>query len=315
MESSWPLDPSPPLSSQTAVQSVPENSTAVPRQGTRFWRLPGTLLGVVALLAVLLAVTAPPGRAALSAGVLMLSMVFAVSGSFWMSLRALPGRERLAWRFIALAEAAYVAALLIDYLLFLSKGLPRPGWAVALFLPFYVLLALGAVLLPALRTTGARLVRVVVDVCILVGALLGLGIVFLIAPRFVAGASVDYVFVALPTVDAITLLALMGLGARGIQESYRPAFFWLMAGILCFVCADSTFNYLSLPGIHLYSPGLPLVDPLWIAGTFLLGLAPLSLLLPGTIPDPPLGWMRSRSTSADPGAWGWLPNVSSWPCP
>lgn len=291
MESSWPLDPSSPLSSQTAVQPVSGNTSAAPGPGGRFWRLPGTILGVVMLLAVLLAVTAPPGRAALSAGVLMLSMFFAASGSFWMSRRALPGRERLAWRLIALAESAYIAALLIDYLLFLSKGLPRPSWAVALFLPFYVLLALGAMLLPALRTTGARLVRVVVDVCILVGALLGLGIVFLIAPRFVAGASVDYVFVALPTVDAITLLALMGLGARGIQESYRAAFFWLTAGILCFVCADTTFNYLSLPGVHVYSPGLPLVDPFWIAGAFLLGLAPLSLLLPGTFPDPPLGWM------------------------
>lgn len=295
MESSWPLDPSPPLPSQTAVQPVPGNTTAAPRQDARFWRLLSTLLGVVVLLAILLDVTAPPGRAALSAGVLMLSLFFAVSGSFWMSRHALPGRERLAWRFIALAEAAYVAALLIDYLLFLSKGLPRPSWAVALFLPSYILLAPGALLLPALRTTGARLIRVVVDVCILVGALLGLSIVFLIAPRFVAGASVDYVFVALPTVDAITLLVLMGLGARGIQESYRPAFFWLTAGILCFVCADSTFNYLSLPGVHVYSPGLPLVDPFWIAGAFLLGLAPLSLLLPGNIPDPPLGWMDGLS--------------------
>jgi signal transduction histidine kinase len=292
MESSWLLDPTPTPPSQTALQPVPGSVLSVEQRGVHFWPLPGIILGIMVLLAVLLDVTSPSGRAALSAGVLMLSMLFAASCSFWMSQRALPGRERWAWRFIALAEATYVVADLIDYFFFLSKGLPHPGGAVALFLPFYVLLALGAMLLPALQTTGARLVRVVVDVCILVGALLGLSIVFLIAPRFDAGASVDYIFVALPTVDSITLLALMGLVARGVQGSYRPVFFWLAAGISCFVCADSAFNYLSLPGVHVYSPGLPLVDPFWIAGAFLLGLAPLSLLLPGIIPDPTLGWMN-----------------------
>jgi signal transduction histidine kinase len=249
----------------------------------------GIILGVMVLLAVLLDVSSLPGRAALSAGVLMLGMIFAAVCSSWMSRRALSRRERWAWRLIALAEAAYVVAGLIDYFLFSSQGLPRPSGVVALFLPFYFLLALGTMQLPALHTTGARLVRVVVDVCILVGALLGLSMVFLIAPRFNAGSSVDYVFVALPTVNVITLLALMGLVARGVQRSYRPAFFWLAAGILCFVCADSAFNYLSLPGVHIYSPGLPLVDPVWIVGAFLLGLAPLSLLMPDIIPDPTLG--------------------------
>ena len=290
MESSWPPDSSSLLSSQLALQQMPGNTIAAAKPGAHVWLLPGLILGVVGLLAFLLDVTPPPGRAALSAGVLVLSMLFAGACSFWMSRRTLPGRECWAWRLIALAEVAYVVAKLIDYCLSLN-GLPRPSGAVALFLPFYLFLAPGVMLLPALRTTGARLVRVVVDVCILVGALLGLSIVFLIAPRFAAGVSVDYVFVALPTVDGITLLALLGLAGRGVQASYRPAFFWLAAGMVCFVWADSTFNYLSLPGVHLYSPGFPLLDPFWIAGAFLLGLAPLSLLLPEVIPDPTRGWI------------------------
>ncbi len=291
MESSWPSDSSPRLSSQLALQPVPGNTIATAKPGAHFWLLPGLILGVVGLLSFLLDVTPPPGRAALSAGVLVLSMLFAGACSFWMSRRTLPGRECWAWRLIALAEVVYVIAELIDYCLFLSNGLPRPSGSVALFLPFYLFLAPGVMLLPALRASGARLVRVVVDVCILVGALLGLSIVFLIAPCFAAGVSVDYVFVALPTLDGILLLALLGVVVRGVQASYRPAFFWLAAGMVCFVWADSAFNYLSLPGIHLYSPGLPLVDPFWIAGAFLLGLAPLSLLLPEVIPDPTQGWI------------------------
>src|ERR1051326_2719524 len=248
MESSWPPDSSPLLSSELALQPMRGNTIAAAKPGAHFWLLPGLILGVMGLLAFLLDVTPPPGRAALSAGVLVLSMLFAGACSFWMSRRTLPGRECWAWRLIALAEVAYVLAELIDYCLFVSNGLPRPHGAVSLFLPFYLFLAPGVMLLPALHTTGARLVRVVVDVCILVGALLGLSIVFLIAPRFAAGVSVDYVFVALPTVDSILLLALLGLAVRGVQASYRPAFFWLAAGMVCFGWAEGAFNYLPLLG-------------------------------------------------------------------
>ncbi len=163
----------------------------------------------------------------------------------------------------------------------------------ALFLAFYFFLAAGGLMLPAAPTTPARQVRLLLDVGIVLGSLLGPILLFLILPRFASGTPLDYVYIAYPFADAALVLVAVVQLARGIQPAYRPAFFWLMLGMLCFVYADTSFNVVTLPAYAQGSTatfGIFWVDPLWVAGLYAFCLACLSLLVQG----------------GEHGAWGWL---------
>ena len=266
-------------------------------RGARFWLLPGEMAAVVALVSLVLAVTPPPVRGVISTAGLMLSLLFATLCSFWMSRRAKPGREQWAWRCITLAEVGYVGAEALVFLLPTTRQtLPKLAGTALFFLPFYLLGAAAAILLPAVSTSGVKLVRVILDTCMIVGALLGLAFTFLIAPRLVSGTSVDVGIIIIPVVDVTALLTLVVLLVRGVQASYRPAFFWLAVGVLGFLCGDAALSYLTLPELHAYSPGLPFVDPFWIAGALALSLAPLSLLTQGHAAGAGWGWMERISS-------------------
>jgi signal transduction histidine kinase len=154
-------------------------------------------------------------------------------------------------------------------------------------------------MLPASEVTIAKQVRVLLDVGIVVGSLFGLALVFLISPRVASGTPADVVFGAYPIADLTLLLALVVLTVRGVTSLYRPVFFWMTAGMLCFVWADSLFNYFSLPGLSggaSYQPGTAYIDPAWVAAAFCFGLAALSM---------------RRAQRQEEAAWVWVSRVAA----
>jgi signal transduction histidine kinase len=267
-------------------------------RGVRFWVLAASILfSVVVLVAVLLAVTPTAAHAVIGKSGRLLSMALAAICCFWMSRRAAPGRERGAWGCVALAVIGFVIAeALILFLSLTQQSLPTPGVMAALFAPFYVLGATGVLLLPAVQTTGLKLIYVLLEVCIVVGALLGIGFVVVLAPLLAAGLPVDYGVIVVPVVDVTAGLAFIVLLVRGVQQPYRPVLLWLIGTAVCFAYGDANLSLLALPSLHTPSTGLPLAEPIWIGGTFLVGLAPLSLLS-DSASGPPLLMLLDRLAS------------------
>lgn len=252
----------------------------------QFWIIALFLLFLTLVVAGILATTDPNTRAAVSGLGQTLTMLIATSLSWWVSSRVPAGRLRWAWRSIAFAQALYLIA---NVLLIVSPPSPTSLTAasyanVFIFLSFYIFLALGVFLLPSVETTAARQVRLLLDVAIVVGALLGPSLVFLIVPRYLSANPLDFVYIGYPFADLLLLLVAAVQVIRGIQQDYRPAFFWLMLGMLCLVYADTTFNIVTLPAFTQGagpSFGIPWIDPLWVAGLGAFCLAPLSLLVQG----------------------------------
>jgi signal transduction histidine kinase len=224
-------------------------------------------------------------------------MLFAAFCCFWMSRRAAPGRERWAWDLITLAVAGYVIAegILLFFLL-TRQSAPSPGVTAALSSPFYVLGATGVLLLPAVQTTGAKLIYVLLEVGIIVGALLGVGLVFGLARRLTTGVPVDYGIVVVPVVDVMAMLAFIVLLVRGVQQHYRPVLLWLIGTAVCFTYGDLGISYLGLPRLPNTPATVPFFDSVWVLGAFAVSLAALTLLTRGGTPGPAQGWLE-RLTS------------------
>jgi signal transduction histidine kinase len=166
----------------------------------------------------------------------------------------------------------------------------------AMSAPFYVLGATGVLLLPAVQTTGAKLIYVLLEVGITVGAMLGLGIVFGLARRLITGGPVDYGVIVVPVVDVMAALAFIVLLVRGVQQPYRPVLRWLIGTAMCFTYGDLGISYLGLPRLPGTPASLPFFDPVWMLGAFAVALAPLSLLTRGSASGSAQGWLE-RLTS------------------
>lgn len=291
----------PAASSQSLSPLMPAASPQPPRLAglskRQFWLLASMLAALVVGVAVLLAVTPPDAQRVIGTSGRMLSMLFSAICCFWMSRRAAPGRERLAWYCITLAVAGYVIAeALLLFLLLSQQSALSAGVTAALSSPFYVLGATGVLILPAVQTTGAKLIYVLLEVGITVGAMLGLGLVFGLARRLITGVPVDYGVVVVPVVDVMAMLAFIVLLVRGVQQHYRPVLRWLIGTAVCFTYGDIGINYLALPHLPNTPATLPFFDPIWMLGAFAVALAPLSLLTQGSASSPAQGWLE-RLTS------------------
>lgn len=266
-------------------QMVSSPPASVPRGGRRgapLWKTPWVLLGIVVCVTVALVVAPSDARAPISGLSQMLSMLFALFCTSIMLVRSERGRARWAWGIIALGQFLFVFG---DIAIIVESSQPNASptsvsLADLFLLPLSPLLAVGAILFPAVPTTWARQVRILLDVSIAVGAVLGLALVFLIAPRFLSGTTQDIIFIVYPIADTTLLLALLVLLARGVQSRYRPVFLWMVLGMVFLLYGDTAFNYLTLPGLSgtVYSLGLPSVDPAWVAMALAFSLAPLSFL-------------------------------------
>ena len=292
----------PPAASSSSLPpplpaASPQPERKVELSKTQFRLLAGVLAALVVGAAVLLAVTPPDAQRVIGTSGRMLSMTFAAICCFWMSRRAAPGRERWAWDLITLAVAGYVIAeSLLLFLLLAQQSAPSAGVTAALSSPFYVLGATGVLILPAVQTTGAKLIYVLLEVGIIVGALLGVGLVFGPARRLTAGVPVDYGIVVVPVVDVMATLAFIVLLIRGVQQPYRPVLRWLIGTAVCFTYGDIGISYLGLPHLPNTPAALPLFNPIWMLGAFAVALAPLSLLTRGGAAGSAQGWLE-RLTS------------------
>jgi signal transduction histidine kinase len=295
MRSSQVLGPAPSVGT--------ERSLSVARlagfRGSQFWAIAAVLLCLVLVVVLLLAITDDQTRPIVSGASQTLMVLLAAGCSLWVSTRVPSGRAQWAWRLIAFSQVLYLLANVLTIAFPPAPDSPQVDYvSISLFLGFYAFLALGVLILPSAETTTARQVRLLLDVFIVVGALLGLSTVFLIVPRFLNATPLDYVFIAYPFADMTLLLVTAVQAVRGVQQSYRPAFFWLMLGSLCFVYADTAFNTITLPTFGTgggASFGIPWIDPFWVAGLGAFCLAALSLVV---------------SPSKD-GTWGWLETLAA----
>ncbi len=267
------------------------------RRGAQYWITPYVLLALVVLLIGTLIVAPRDAQTPISALSQLFSMLFCLGWTILMLVRAERGRTKWAWGFIALAQGLYILGdVVIIVLVNQPDAVPsNVSLADTFFLPMSPLIALGAILFPAVQSTTAKQVRIVLDVSIAVGAVLGLALVFLIIPRVASGTTVDLIFIAYPVTDLTLLLVLIVLLARGVESRYRPVFFWLLIGMVCLIYADTSYNYLSLPGLHSgpsYGAGLAFVDPFWVATAFAFSLAPLSMLRQRKQLGPSWGWLE-----------------------
>ncbi|HLV97921.1 MAG TPA: HAMP domain-containing sensor histidine kinase [Ktedonobacterales bacterium] len=274
----------------------------------QFWQLICLMFGLAIVIG--LALTLLPSSTAEMLGKLgrVLSMLFAAVCCLWMTRRAAPGGERLAWACISLGVLGYVLAETFIFTLSLAAQAPlAAGVVAALSAPFYVLGASGVLLLPAVETTGMRLVYMLLDVGVIIGALLGLGFVLLLAPRLAADMPVDYGVLVVPAVDVTAGLAFLVLLVRGVQPTYRSALVLLTITAICFTYGDIGLSYLELPTGNAPAHALPFFDGVWILGAFAVGLAPLSLMIPCSISD--LIWGKVEELSSHfsmPTSWRWL---------
>jgi signal transduction histidine kinase len=265
---------------------------------SRFWIIAGMMLFLVVVVVWLLATTDPGTRATVSGLGQTVAMFFATLASLWVSFRVPAGRTRWAWRVIAAAQALYFVA---QVLLIVSPPTASASlanyYSVILFLAFYAVMAAGVLMIPTAPTTAARQVRLFLDVGIVVGALLGPSLVFLIIPRFLSQNPLDLIYVGYPFADLALLLVVAIQLIRGVQVTFRPSFFWLAFGMLCLVYADISYNVVTLPAFAQGangSFGIPWIDPFWVAGNLAFCLAPLSLLV----------------QDGEQGAWGWLETLA-----
>lgn len=290
--------------SQRRTPPYPQHSepplTPEGRQQNRVWFTPLFLLMLTLLVFLALVFTSPDVQAPVSVFAQLFSMLFSLICTSIMLLRTEPGRLKWAWGCIALAQGLFVIG---DATIIVLVNQPvYSATAVSLadlfFLPLSPLTAIGAILFPAAESTPAKQVRILLDASIIVGALLAVAVVFLIAPRIVSGTSNDLIFIGYPVADLTLILTLGVLLFRGVQSAYRPVFFWLILGMLCFVYADSAYNYFSLPGLAggpTYTPGTFYIDIFWVVGAFSFSLAPLSMLRQRQQSGPILRWLNKVS--------------------
>jgi signal transduction histidine kinase len=272
--------------------SHPSSSPLFPQQfkrmagwrGIQFWQVVCLFLVLAVLIGGGLALVPQPTQGLLGMLGRVLSMLFAAVCSLVMTRHVGAGRERVAWGCISLGVLGYVFAESFAFLLALtSQPALAPGVMAALSAPFYVLGATGVLLLPAVETTGMKLVYMLMDVFIIVGALLGLGFVRMLAPRLHAGLPVEFGVFIVPAVDIAAGLAFLVLLVRGVQQSYRSVLFLYCITAVCFVYGDLALSYLALPNLDGASPVLPAFNGVWITGALALGLAPLSLMIPCSV--------------------------------
>lgn len=212
-----------------------------------------------------------------TAGYLVASICFG-----WVALLPGPNRLRWAWAFIAGAFLTNVVAELIyAYLaLVLGQADPFPSIADAFYLLFYPLIALGVVLLPARASGTAQRIKTLLDGSIITTAVLAISVFWLVGPMYQAGADTPLaliVSVAYPVGDVLIIAALLALMLGGIPKTYRVVYYWLTAGMIGFVYADSLYTYLQLMGS--YTSGTLATDPFWPAASLMMSVAPLYLII------------------------------------
>jgi diguanylate cyclase (GGDEF)-like protein len=179
-----------------------------------------------------------------------------------------------AWRLLSAALALYLLGNLLQlvYEVVLHKR-PYPAWPDAAYLSFYVVAFCGLICFPPLRRSGPERWRLLLDMAtVFVG---GVVLVWYLAlgPDVASGARfslIDLVNYAYPLGDLLVLAGSVMVLWRGVPESSVAALRIIAVGMLIFIAADLTYDYIVTHSSYL---GGDPVDTLWIVALTMFYLA------------------------------------------
>jgi diguanylate cyclase (GGDEF)-like protein len=196
-----------------------------------------------------------------------------------------------AWRVLSVAIFLY---LLGDVLQLVYEAVLHesafPTWTDAAYLSFYVVAFCGLIAFPAHRRSRAERLRLLLDIGTVFagGAVLiwyvGLGPAVASGPHF---RLVDLVPYAYPIGDLLLLFGILTVLWRGVPQSSVTALRIFAAGMLLYIAADLTYDYITVHGTYL---GGDRVDILWMLAVTFVYLAAYCQLRtkPSGIIAPPL---------------------------
>jgi diguanylate cyclase (GGDEF)-like protein len=197
----------------------------------------------------------------------------AIAAAVKVSLRReLGAATTRAWRLFALALAMYLVGDLLQLLYeVVLHSRTYPTWADAAYLAFYPLALAGLLALPSRRRNRGEGLRLLLDM----------------ATVFVGGAAVIWYVVFGPTLsddlglanlvatayplgDLVLLFGTIVLLLRGVPRSSLAALRLFGSGLVCFIAADITYDYVTVHGT--YVGGDP-VDSLWMVALAVIFMA------------------------------------------
>jgi diguanylate cyclase (GGDEF)-like protein len=202
----------------------------------------------------------------------------------------LGSRTCRAWRLLSVAMFLY---LLGDLLQFWYENvlhrLAYPTWADAAYLSFYVVAFCGLVSFPARRRSGPERLRLLLDL----GTVFTGGAVLIwylaLGPAFGSGLHFDLfdlVTYAYPVGDLLLLFGILTLLWRGVPQSNVTALRIFAGGLLIFIAADLSYDYITVHSTYL---GGDPVDTLWMLALTVVCISAASQLrtkLSGTLLPP-----------------------------
>ena len=215
---------------------------------------------------------------------------------WWVSRRAEFGRGTCrAWRVLSIAMALYLLGDMLQLLyevVLHRRGYPT--WADAAYLSFYAVAFCGLITFPARRRSGPERLRLFLDV----GTVFTGGAVLIwylaLGPAVASGPGFDLfdlVTYAYPVGDLLLMFGILAVLWRGVSPSSVPALRIFAGGMLIFIAADLTYDYITAHSTYL---GGDPVDTLWIlaltavclAAARQLRVAPSASLAPPRRPAP-----------------------------
>jgi len=192
-----------------------------------------------------------------------------------VSRRADLGRATCrAWRLLSAALAVYLLgdALQLFYEVVLHER-AYPTWADAAYLMFYVVAFCGLMAFPARRRSRSERFRLMLDMgTVFVG---GATVIWYVALGPAVGSEFgfdlqDLVTFAYPVGDLVLLFGVLTLLWRGVPRSTVVSLRIFATGLLVFIAADMTYDYIIVHSSYL---GGDPVDTLWILAVTILFVA------------------------------------------
>jgi diguanylate cyclase (GGDEF)-like protein len=241
---------------------------------------PGTLAAAAAMTVIygLWQVFRWGGREhqALIGGLAFLPVTGAAAAIAWRVSRRgdLGPRTRRAWLLLSAALGLYLAGdvLQLAYEVVLHRR-AYPTWADAAYLSFHGVAFCGLISFPTKRRSAAELRRLLLDMAtVFVGGVVLIWYVALGRAINSPGAFdlVDLVIYAYPISDLLLLAGALMVLWRGVPQSSVAALRVVVMGIVVFIAADLTFDYIVAHSSYL---GGDPVDALWFLALALFCLA------------------------------------------
>jgi diguanylate cyclase len=204
-------------------------------------------------------------------------------------------RARVGWWFLAAASFSWAAGEAVWCYYDLGRGIvvPFPSLADVGFLAAVPLTVVGLLLLPAAAGSTTWRLRGLLDGMLIAGSMFFVSWATVLGPVFrqhEGGAFAQTVSLAYPIGDVVIASVVIILAVHHKGRS-RMSLGLVLAGMLAFALADSSFAYLT--AVNSYGIG-NVVDTGWVLGYLLIGLGALrAVTQPGeAIPDttPTTGW-------------------------